>query len=372
MAFPSSASPAATFLSSDSSSCSRRPHCLFPLRPQLKFRPLPSPLHLPLRPRPGPLFHPPSPTSSLSISPAPDVQTSLPVSSSWAEFAKNVSGEWDGFGADFTSDGKPIELPESVVPEAYREWEVKVFDWQTQCPTLAREDGETLEFRLIKLLPTVGCEADAATRYSIDERTVGTSDSKASAFAYETSGSYVAVWPVKDNGGGNKVLEVESCLINPQDKETRVRLIQVLAVADGKVTLKSIRVFREQWYGPFRNGEQLGGCAIRDSAFASTTPVAASEVTSLCKGLFSAARDFNPARNLEFANAGMQLIERDDCGLVTLPKQLWCSLKEIDGLTSAQVGWLFEQGQAITSTCKFSSNGDLEEILLARETTSDA
>ncbi|MQK22293.1 hypothetical protein EI013_28410, partial [Escherichia coli] len=35
----------------------------------------------------------------------------------WSQFAKRVSGEWDGFGADFSNEGKPIELPESVVPE---------------------------------------------------------------------------------------------------------------------------------------------------------------------------------------------------------------------------------------------------------------
>ncbi|XP_050111669.1 uncharacterized protein LOC126590186 [Malus sylvestris] len=47
--------------------------------------------------------------------------------SAWSEFARNVSGEWDGHGADFTREGCPIELPENVVPTAYRESEVKEF-----------------------------------------------------------------------------------------------------------------------------------------------------------------------------------------------------------------------------------------------------
>ncbi|XP_010436185.2 PREDICTED: uncharacterized protein LOC104719897 [Camelina sativa] len=84
--------------------------------------------------------------------PAPDFNP-------WSEFAQNVSGEWDGFGADFSRQGQPLELPESVVPEAYREWEVKVFDWQTQCPTLAQPDAHAFLYKSIKLLPTVGCEA---------------------------------------------------------------------------------------------------------------------------------------------------------------------------------------------------------------------
>ncbi|RXH67657.1 hypothetical protein DVH24_027804 [Malus domestica] len=82
----------------------------------------------------------------------------------WFEFARNVSGEWDGHGADFTREGCPIKLLENVVPVAYREWEVKVFDWQTQCPTLANPDEHILLYKNIELLPAVGCEANAATR----------------------------------------------------------------------------------------------------------------------------------------------------------------------------------------------------------------
>ncbi|KAG7544228.1 hypothetical protein ISN45_Aa07g040930 [Arabidopsis thaliana x Arabidopsis arenosa] len=118
----------------------------------------------------------------------------------WSDFAQNVSGEWDGFGADFSREGKPIEL--SVVPEAYREWEVKVFDWQTQCPTLAQPD-------------------DAATRYCIDERSIGS----ALAYSYSFTGSYVAVWPLGKNNSNQ--LEVEHCLINPNDKVSRVRVINL-------------------------------------------------------------------------------------------------------------------------------------------------
>lgn len=200
------------------------------------------------------------------------------VASGWSEFARNVSGEWDGFGADFTPQGNPIELPESAVPEAFREWEVKVFDWQTQCPTLARPEDLHMIHKNIKLLPTVGCEADAATRYSIDERSVGGADDKVSAFAYQSSGCYVAVWPIENQ------LELEYCLINPQDRESRVRIIQVIQIDNAKITLKNIRVFVEHWYGPFRDGDQLGGCAILNSAFASTAALEASQVVGHWEG----------------------------------------------------------------------------------------
>lgn len=288
----------------------------------------------------------------------------------WSGFARNVSGEWDGFGADFSIKGSPIELPESVVPEAYREWEVKVYDWQTQCPTLAEPGENSMTYKNIKLLPTVGCEADAATQYSIDERNIGGIDSKVSAFAYQSSGCYIAVWPVADNGA-HKLWELEHCLINPRDRESRVRIIQVVRVDVTKFVLQNIRVFSEQWYGPFRNGDQLGGCAIRDSAFASTAAAKASDVAGEWQGTNAVASFDSSGDNYfqELKDNGALKSIRDESNLILLPKQLWCSLKERGGETFNEVGWLYDQGYAITSRCSFSSEGTLKEVSVARETT---
>ncbi|KDP47013.1 hypothetical protein JCGZ_10740 [Jatropha curcas] len=294
------------------------------------------------------------------------VSTSSSSSSIWSQFAANVSGEWDGYGADFTSEGKPIELPESVVPEAYREWEVKVFDWQTQCPTLAQPNQLLMTHKTIKLLPTVGCEADAATRYSINERVVGGLDNKVSAFAYKSSGSYVAVWPIHDNQ-----FELEHCLINPQDKESRVRIIQIVDLDNRNMRLKNIRVFCEQWYGPFRNGDQLGGCAIRDTAFASAPALEASQVVGLWQGprLFATYDTSQTGFLQELKDESIQKSVIDEHNIILLPKQLWCSVKgSSNGETCCEAGWLFDYGSAITSRCIFSSNVKLKEISLARET----
>ncbi|ESW15305.1 hypothetical protein PHAVU_007G061600 [Phaseolus vulgaris] len=285
----------------------------------------------------------------------------------WSQFARRVSGEWDGFGADFSNEGKPIELPESVVPEAYREWEVKVFDWQTQCPTLAEPKERVLQYKSIQLLPTVGCEADAATQYSVDERNVREGISGLNAFAYQSSGSYVAVWQKKDN-----LLELECCMINPQDCESRVRVIQFIHVLNNtEMVLQGIRVFREQWYGPFRNGDQLGGCAVRDSAFASTAPMAASDVAGIWKASTAIATfgTQNTGIFQELFDEKVQDSVRDgDCNIL-LPKQLWCSLKQNkEGETLSEVGWLLDHGQTITSSCLFSSTAKPQEISIALET----
>ncbi|XP_061376162.1 uncharacterized protein LOC133318193 isoform X2 [Gastrolobium bilobum] len=285
----------------------------------------------------------------------------------WLQFAERVSGEWDGFGADFSNEGKAIELPQSVVPEAYREWEVKVFDWQTQCPTLAEPEDHVLEYKSIQLLPTVGCEADAATRYSVDERKVGRENNAVTAFAYQSSGSYVAIWQKEDN-----LLELEYCLISPQDFESRVRIIQFIHVlSNTKMVLQNIRVFREHWYGPFKNGEQLGGCAIRDSAFASTAPMTASEVVGIWQGSKAVATFGTPNTEMfqELLDDKVENSVRDGDNNILLPKQLWCSLKQSkDGETLSEVGWLLDHGQAITSSCLFSSTAKLKEISIALET----
>ncbi|XP_019150741.1 PREDICTED: uncharacterized protein LOC109147584 isoform X2 [Ipomoea nil] len=306
----------------------------------------------------------------------------------WAEFANKVSGEWDGFGADFTEQGKPMELPECVVPEAYREWEVKVFDWQTQCPTLAHHSNFSFDYKLIRLLPTVGCEADAATRYSVDHRTI-TTPSSCTAFAYHpTTGCYVAAW-----AASTLELELEHCLIDPRDKESRVRIIQVLRCLlrlrgdddDSNPTptptptpvleLQTVKVFREQWYGPFRDGDQLGGCAIRDSAFASTPPLDASQIIGVWEGPIATATFLNspspPPKNVipqQLNHCSTMVTVRDEApNLVLLPNQLWCCLKdtEISGETCCEAGWLLDKGSLITSNCIFSKTGDLKQVAIA-------
>ena len=196
-----------------------------------------------------------------------------------------MSGEWDGFGADFTAAGDPVELPDNVVPEAYREWGVQVLDWQTQCPTLADPAAPcALHYRLVRLLPTVGCEADAATVHTSHQRHAAS----AAAFAYAAAGSYVAAWPK----GPAPVLEVEHCVVRPGSAEVRVRVVQTVALGN-EARLRGIKVFSEQWYGPFRNGDQLGGCAFRETAFAAGEKLDVAEVLGQWETTDAAAARFS-------------------------------------------------------------------------------
>ena len=51
--------------------------------------------------------------------------------------------------------GAAVELPEHLVPSAYREWDVKVFDWQTLCSVRMTQD-EGMQYMLKRMMPTVG------------------------------------------------------------------------------------------------------------------------------------------------------------------------------------------------------------------------
>ncbi|WOL09763.1 hypothetical protein Cni_G18516 [Canna indica] len=301
---------------------------------------------------------------------AADAATSTTLSN-WVEFAQRVSGEWDGFEAEFTAEGAPVELPENVVPEAYREWGVQVFDWQSQCPTLADEKGDVLlTYKMIKLLPTVGCEADAATRYSVEERIAGGPENQVSAFAYDSSGCFVAVWPLKGRSG-QKFLELEHCLVDPRDKEARIRATQVVRVEEGAMKLEKIRVFSEYWDGPYRNGELLGGCAIRESGFAATAKVDVSEVVGLWQGSKASIAKLGSEQKDIYHELLVDMpfnSVREHHGLVALPKQLWSlSGDNEDGETWWEVGWLLDHGDAITSRCVILGDGKIKEIRIGRE-----
>ncbi|KAL6907717.1 hypothetical protein ACP4OV_002756 [Aristida adscensionis] len=290
-------------------------------------------------------------------------------STKWAEFAARVSGEWDGFGAEFTAAGEPVELPENVVPEAYREWGVQVFDWQTQCPTLADPAAPcALHYRLVRLLPTAGCEADAAAVHTSHQRHAAS----AAAFAYAAAGgSYLAAWP----RGPAPVLEVEHCLARPRrgragEEEdaaaARVRIVQTVALGR-EPRLRGLKVFSEQWYGPFRNGEQLGGCAVREAAFAASEKLDVSEVLGQWESRDAAAARFSDeldpetGKFAELSPAEPGKVIRDADGVVALPKQLWSAFKAHgDGEVLCEVGWVVSGGEAVTSRCFLSKDGDVK------------
>lgn len=119
----------------------------------------------------------------------------------------------------------------------------------------------------------------------------------------------------------------------------RLRLVQmVVALAKDKVRLCGLEVFFEQHYGPFRNGDQLGGCTLGESAFGT-------EAIGLEPG-------HEPPRTV-----------RDEFGVVTL---LLCSSLKVndhDDDVVWEVGWLLGHSRAVTSTRILLKDGYVLVIL---------
>ena len=184
--------------------------------------------------------------ASAALSPASDATQQLEA------FYTAVRGEYEGVSATFGADGAPLELPEQYVPAAYREWEVKLYDWQTQCSVEAAPAG--LAYTLKRLLPTVGvsgrtaehrcdvcaamrdpevqsqaarassqCEADAVA--FMDERVSGLEPRAPEALPGLPDGSYVLA-PRELAGGAD--LRVEACLACGEEGGVRMRKRLVL------------------------------------------------------------------------------------------------------------------------------------------------
>jgi hypothetical protein len=114
---------------------------------------------------------------------------------------------------------------------------------------------------------------------------------------WKRGASASAAWPK----GPATVLEVEHCVVRPGlDTETvRARVVQTVALGKDESRLRGIKVFSEQCYGPYRNGDQLGGCALRESAFAAGERLAVSEVVGQWESAFACTASFSGALNTE-------------------------------------------------------------------------
>ncbi|CAI5535272.1 unnamed protein product [Closterium sp. Naga37s-1] len=145
-------------------------------------------------------------TQENAQSAAPDAHArTLPAVSAWPAFSAAFSGEWAGYSVDFSRFGQPLELPQSVVPEAFRDWGLVQYAWQSQTSSVAR--GEALGnaeilSSFVRYAPAAGCEAASPPKYSIG-RTVfdlsaapagGAAAAAASElFAFTADGSYLLV-----------------------------------------------------------------------------------------------------------------------------------------------------------------------------------
>jgi hypothetical protein len=275
-----------------------------------------------------------SASASAAPAPAPVSQEGGTAADQHAAFAAAVAGEWEGVTATFSPAGDALDLPERYVPSAFRDWDMVPKDWQTQCsvPPLplstasaSASSGSSgagaasssssapppLRYAMRRMMPTVGCEADAVA-FTEDMTVIGggaDGDSSSSSSGAMTSavlaavaadGAYASA-PAALPSDGRATVRLEACFPLPETSDKagrpeRLRVVQTLtrdwtARAEGEppaaaaagsassssssspssssssapppaalLRLEGVELHREFREGPFTGRKELLGC----------------------------------------------------------------------------------------------------------------
>jgi hypothetical protein len=240
--------------------------------------------------------------------------TTAPTTATADAFAAAVTGEWEGVTATFSPAGDALDLPERFVPQAFREWDMVPKDWQSQCsvPPLEGESAAAaassslassssaaaaaassppLRYASRRMMPTVGCEADAVA-FTEDMAVIGGSaggdGSSAPATvlaAVAADGAYAAA-PALLPADGRATVRVEACFPLPESSDKngrpeRLRVVQTFTrdwtvrgpEGDGAgssaaaspspaslLRLEGVELHREFREGPYTARVELLGC----------------------------------------------------------------------------------------------------------------
>eukprot|EP00958_Prasinococcus_capsulatus_P011563 scaffold1146_cov399-Prasinococcus_capsulatus_cf.AAC.52 len=215
-----------------------------------------------------------------------DFHTPQSEEHSWALFSDRVSGEWEALLLTFNQQGEVCEIPYQYVPEEFREWGVRLTEWQVQNSVLASPTlgslvvGEVqaarglpgMVSRVKRLLPTVGCEADAIafeeeTQITLRDSSIPT---KSSCF-FLLDGAYSAGPDVLERTSKNECkgkYRLEACfpLTNPGDEPQqpeRMRVVTALKWNDRRsmFAFDSVELYREvRTSTQYDGGASLSGC----------------------------------------------------------------------------------------------------------------
>uniref|UniRef100_A0A7S0WYN7 Uncharacterized protein n=1 Tax=Chlamydomonas leiostraca TaxID=1034604 RepID=A0A7S0WYN7_9CHLO len=268
-----------------------------------------------------------------------------PVIPAWPEFCRSASGEWEGVSCTFNGSGEAQPLPSNYVPDAYRQWGVELYDWQTVVSSRALpEQPGQLELVCRRMMPTVGCEADAVA--FTEERSGGAASSNGAAAATaapalrlvvtEADGSYIAA-PASLPSEGNAAVEV--CMVrgaSGEGKAQRVRVVHQLRRnwQSMEWMLAGVDVHNERCDGPYRGLVELCGCGGGMSPFGTTDRVAASQV----EGSWRTVSSTGAGEPGSASAAGSEA--------VLLPLGLWMrsSVQGAEGEVAIEVGTLMPGG----------------------------
>lgn len=154
--------------------------------------------------------------------------------------------------------GVPQPLPDFVVPDEFRNWDVQLFGYETVTST--RVYGDEVYLKRTRALPSVGCEADAVVPEERVERFVtGAVEGKVGGSVGFESGAFSAGPEVFLN-----FFKAVAWLADPEAGQKRVRL----EFGDVRKETGAVVAFVEGWDGEFCDGALLPGCGGNNVSFA--------------------------------------------------------------------------------------------------------
>lgn len=185
----------------------------------------------------------------------------------WNSFCEHAAGEWEGATATFSADGQPQELPSQYVPQEFTDWNVTLYDWQSQCSMQPQASG--IKCLLKRIMPTVGCEADAQS-FNEEKRQLFESSTPLTEGhqAVLSNGSYTSASSL--NLSSETSVRFEHCLITAEQR--RIRVVQHVTASSALEPwqLASVEVHNEKYDAPYNGGASLSGCGGGMSNFAET------------------------------------------------------------------------------------------------------
>lgn len=290
------------------------------------------------------------------------------TSPAWQSFTDRVVGEWDGVCATFDVDGEPRELPEYYVPQAYRDWDVQLYDWQSQCSMNSTEEGG-LSCVTRRMMPTVGCEADAIafTEEVPEDLICGNSNAFFSAQGHATQSPGDAM--VDD-----KAFDCKAEHILTLGNDRRIRMVHLLKKMgpERQWRVQGIEVHVEKKDSEYHGRRELTGCGGGMDPFAKTVQQSVDEVGATFAGGRASASGFALAAGTVIEWKRQTWDFKSAVGgltVVGLPKQTWtgfsCSPDD-DGRVVLRVlaGALREDGASMVVARQVSVDGVLMEAEL--------
>ncbi|KAG2430547.1 hypothetical protein HXX76_010067 [Chlamydomonas incerta] len=264
----------------------------------------------------------------------------------WSAFASKAQGEWEGITVTFEASGAAQPLPDRYVPGAYRDWGVELFDWQSQSSCTIPQ-GRSLRNIFKRLMPTVGCEADAIA-FVEEAADVWQADGGSAVKPVTPDGGYLAA-PAQLPAGGGKV-KLEGCVAAPGGKSRLRAVLTLMQHWESKQwQVAFVDLSRETWYGEFNGGVELSGCAGGGRPFAKDAATAPEVLAGAWRA--EAAESYTYAASadgqLELVSGVLPVASATGQPQLLLPLGVWVRCSAAGGDVELELGAL--RGVAVVS-----------------------